>query len=334
MCRTTSEKLIVGALFVVCLALAAWRLANPPLYPRIDILMESAWYDFGLGEYGYARDEFHTILTMDPENVEARRGKQIIDTLGYPRMNLPLDVALSNIQKLLEDSPDDPYQLMTAGMIAYKQRDYDLAYGYLESSLSVEPDLARSLYLIGLIYRDRDQDERALSAFERSHHLHPQYRPSTRALLNQLSRMGYAQRANSVRLELGNIDSWDLLGRLEKARLMIKNGHLKVANSLLGDILERVNRAAASSSLDDAPWEITEVEGAVLGSRAEKVSYVHAISSILNLLRSEDGDTRIDLDYVKEYPGAMNLLNHDISFMESVSGEYEKKLRNVVLPGR
>ena len=92
MIRARAHYSIPFALICVCMSLAVWRLANPPLQPRTDVWLESGWFDLGLGGLGDSRDAFHAILTMNPSHEEANRGKEIIDTLGYPQLTLPNEV--------------------------------------------------------------------------------------------------------------------------------------------------------------------------------------------------------------------------------------------------
>ena len=318
-----TRKIVPLLLLIICVTTAGWRLMNPPLYPRVATWVAYGWDELGDGEYGVARDWFHAVLTIDPGNTEAGLGKNMLDVLGYPRMDRPLREARTMIRALIDEMPNEPYQLMIAGEIEYRLGNPDLASDYLDAALAINPTIPWAHYYKGLIHLRNGERPKAIAALKRSVVLNSGRRRVVVDLAHLMWREGDYAGALGYYPEIiaTNVREEDLKEYFDEARLLLLVGELNDAQSRFISIRDKYTLASGDPNPEfSRVWQSIDLPGGNLRSAEEKMLYLNAVVTVLDTLLygTEFSDDTVIAE-VAGFPRAARLLANDIEAIADVS---------------
>lgn len=93
--------------------------------------------------------------------------------------------AKKNLEKLLTLDPDDPFAHSTIAQVYYVLKDYKSAIKHIKIAIDNQPPQANLLFNMGMMYKENNQIQKAIKAFEKGLELEP-YDRRARDVLQQL----------------------------------------------------------------------------------------------------------------------------------------------------
>lgn len=97
-----------------------------------------------------AMKDFERVLLLDKNNIKALKGRATINLVSGKSEQVTRD--LDALEKLI---PGDPFLLYLGGMVAFQQRDLDMAEELLQQLLMKSPGNVRSQLVLGAVYTQK-----------------------------------------------------------------------------------------------------------------------------------------------------------------------------------
>ncbi len=163
--------------------------------------------------------------------------------VGLAALQVGDDVrADARLAQLTQLAPDEPAGWANWGVLALRQRNFDLANERLERARIQAPNNAEIYYLMGLLESSRGNSTATIAAFRKAIELNPKHLWAIYALAGEIERQG-AENSDTEYQNLMQkilaVQSDNLAALLELARITAKRGDSETLNSAISRIANR-----------------------------------------------------------------------------------------------
>ena len=183
--------------------------------------------------------------------------------IGLAALQVGHDVqADSKLGQFTQLAPGEPAGWANWGLLALRQRNFDVASERIERARSLAPDNDDIQYLIGLLESSRGKTPEAIAALRKAVELNPNNLFAVYKLAEELERQGDPQSASEVEKLLQKIlaaQPDNLAALVELSRIAAKSGDAETLKSTVGKISGR-----SSSWPEDVKQQVVPVEQAAL----------------------------------------------------------------------
>lgn len=219
--------------------------------------------------------------------------------IGLAALQVGNDVrADSELGSLTRLAPGEPAGWANWGVLALRQRNYDIAAQRLQKARDLAPKNDHIEDLLGLLESDRGNSNAAIADLRKAVELNPQNLRAAYQLAEELERQGGANSEAEVQQILKNIlkvQPDNLAAQLELARVLAKQGDHSGLQAVVAQI--------SSHSADWPPevkQQLTELESAVSGSN-DRAAATRTVFLRNTLMRVPE--YRQSLSAIKAAPG-------------------------------
>jgi tetratricopeptide (TPR) repeat protein len=199
--------------------------------PALRDLQNQILQHFDANDYERLEESCEIYLCLDPDNV------QILRILGALLLNTKRpEEAEKHIRHRLSLQPNDPVAHRDLGQALYAQKKLDEAKGHYETAYRIDETVPGVFHGLGLIFKEKEQDQDALTAFDRELIRHPTDSAATLALAEILASKDRAFLASLLLKHVSEIDP-----RLAGPRK--RRGEILQAAGFLDDAMEAYRSA-------------------------------------------------------------------------------------------
>jgi Tfp pilus assembly protein PilF len=185
--------------------------------------------------------------------------------VGLAALQVGHDIqADSKLAQMTQSVPGEPAGWANWGVLALRQRNYDVAAERFEKARSLAPENDQISYLIGLLESSRGKQTEAIAALRRAMQLNPQNLIAAYQLAQEVERQGGENSETEVQQLLSqilNAQPRNLAALVELARIAAKRGD---ANELR-DTINRINNESSSWPAE-VKQQLTMVQTAAAGA--------------------------------------------------------------------
>src|SRR5689334_4470005 len=216
--------------------------------------------------------------------------------IGLAALEVGHDVqADSKLAQLTQLAPAEPAGWANWGLLALRQKNFDVAAERLERARSLAPDNSNIYYLIGLLESMRGKSTEAIAALRKSVELDPKNLIATYKLAEEVERAGDEQEFQKLIQQIVSAQPDNLAALIELTRVSAKQGFEGTAKSALAKI-----QGHASNWPPEVQQQVTALEQAMnsgdLRTAATRTSFLRNV-----LVRVPE--YRRDLAAIKPPPG-------------------------------
>ncbi len=183
--------------------------------------------------------------------------------IGLAALQVGHDVqADSKLAQFTQLAPGEPAGWANWGLLALRQRNFDVANERLERARNLAPDNSQIQYLIGLLESSRGKTPEAIAALRKAIELDANNLFAVYKLAEEVETQGDEQSATEVQNLLQKIltaQPDNLAGLVELSRIAAKRGDAETLKSTVGKISGR-----SSSWPEDVKQQVVPVEQAAL----------------------------------------------------------------------
>jgi tetratricopeptide (TPR) repeat protein len=183
--------------------------------------------------------------------------------IGLAALQVGHDVqADSKLAQFTQLAPAEPAGWANWGLLALRQRNYDVASERLERARSLAPDNSNIQYLIGLLESSRGKTPEAIAALRKAIELDPNNLFAVYKLAEELERQGDEQSATEVQNLLQKILAGqpdNLAALVELSRIAAKRGDAETLKTTVAKISNR-----SSAWPQEVQEQVAPVESATL----------------------------------------------------------------------
>ena len=187
--------------------------------------------------------------------------------IGLAALEVGHDVeADSKLAQLTQLAPGEPAGWANWGLLALRQKNFDVAAERLERARSLAPDNSNIYYLVGLLESMRGKSPEAIAALRKSVELDPKNLIATYKLAEEVERAGDEQEFQKLVQQIVTAQPDNLAALIELTRISAKLGFQGTLNSAIAKIaarssawppavqeqLKALQQAAASGDLRNA----------------------------------------------------------------------------------
>ncbi|MDH3469022.1 MAG: hypothetical protein OES26_24585 [Gammaproteobacteria bacterium] len=266
-----SLRVVTFALWLAfALLLAFWRLANPPVSPRLNAYTESGNRFLDQGHHLKALEMFRRALTLDATNQEAGYG-YLKASLSVATSDTSIDTRKERLVGLLAAHPDDPHLVSSLAALALMDNDIREAIVLYERAVYFNERLPHVRYGLG-VAQLRNQNWRQAEANLRAA---VTLAPSTRNYRHDLA---------TALIENGKYhEALDLLGTDLKQRPFDTYARLQYAKTLRlmrefersVSILKYLHWTLQHTAVDIRPWRFLMGKDFVyIAPLVDRIAYV------------------------------------------------------------
>jgi Tfp pilus assembly protein PilF len=232
---------------------------------------------------------------------DSKKYKDVISAfyIGLSALQVGDDVhADAKLSELTQLVPDEPSGWANWGILALRQRNYDLASQRLEKSRSLAPKNDQIYNLLGILESQRGNSAAAISDFRRATDLNPQNLRAMYSLAEETERQGGANSDSDFQGLLQKIlaaQPDNLAALLELSRVTAKRGDGEALKSALAQLSSHSTSWPPEAQKQLAAVQ-TELSGNDLRTAATQTTFLRNV-----LMR--DPDYRHSLRIIKAAPG-------------------------------
>src|SRR5690349_1817507 len=201
----------------------------------------------------------------------------------------------SKLAQLTQLAPAEPAGWANWGLLALRQKNFDVAAERLERARSLAPDNSNIYYLIGLLESMRGKSTEAIAALRKSVELDPKNLIATYKLAEEVERAGDEQEFQKLIQQIVSAQPDNLAALVELTRVSAKQGFEGTAKSALAKI-----QGHASNWPPEVQQQVTALEQPMnsgdLRAAATRTSFLRNV-----LVRVPE--YRRDLGAIKPPPG-------------------------------
>ncbi|MHC4662692.1 MAG: tetratricopeptide repeat protein [Planctomycetota bacterium] len=117
---------------------------------------------------------------------------QLVEAYSLTSQN---EKAKQHLAKILEANPDSARAVRALGILYMHQQDYDRAIEHLERAVELDPDHARTYYRLGAAYDNSKMYDQAVKSFRKTISLDPRFAKAYQALGFTYESMGNRESA-------------------------------------------------------------------------------------------------------------------------------------------
>ena len=187
--------------------------------------------------------------------------------IGLAALEVGHDVEADNkLAQLTQLAPGEPAGWANWGLLALRQKNFDVAAERLERARSLAPDNSNIYYLVGLLESMRGKSPEAIAALRKSVELDPKNLIATYKLAEEVERAGDEQEFQKLVQQIVTAQPDNLAALVELTRISAKLGFQGTLNSAIAKIaarssawppevqeqLKALQQAAASGDLRNA----------------------------------------------------------------------------------
>jgi len=205
------------------------------------------------------------------------------------------DAKLSELTRLV---PGEPSGWANWGILALRQRNYDVAAQRLEKSRDVSPENDQIYNLLGILESQRGNSAAALADFRKASELNPENLRAVYSLAEETERQGGANSDSDFQALLQKIlvaQPGNLAALLELSRMAAKRGDGETLKSALTQL-----NSHSSSWPAEAQRQLAAVQTAVSGNDLRAAA---TQTTFLRNVLMRDPDYRHSLRIIKAAPG-------------------------------
>jgi hypothetical protein len=197
--------------------------------------------------------------------------------IGLAALEVGHDVqADSKLAQFTQLAPAEPAGWANWGLLALRQKNFDVAAERLERARSLAPDNSNIYYLVGLLESMRGKTAEAVAALRKSVELDPKNLIATYKLAEEVEREGDEEEFQKLVQQIVTAQPDNLAALVELSRISAKRGYEGTSKSAVAKIAAR-----ASSWPPEVQQQVTALEQAVnsgdLRTAATRTSFLRNV---------------------------------------------------------
>jgi hypothetical protein len=219
--------------------------------------------------------------------------------VGLAALQVGDDVrADGQLQRITQLAPGEPAGWANWGLLALRQRNFDLASQRLEKARALAPQNDHIYYLLGLLESNRGNFTPAIADLRKATEINPKNLRATYLLAEQIERQGAANSETEVQAQIQrllSVQPGNLAALVELARIAAKRGDSETLKSAVAQISSR-----SSNWAPEVQQQVTELQTAASGKDARSAA---TRTIFLRNVLMRVPEFRQDLSAIKSPPG-------------------------------
>ena len=262
--------------------------------------MKRAFAAYGRGQFGEAERLARTIISIEPDHLEALHLVAVIDA-----QQRRLDQALAGCDRVLALRPDHVDALNSRGLVLHQLQRFGEALASYDGALALRPDYAPAHYNRGVTLQQLRRFEQALASYDRALALRPD---DADALSNRGVTLHELQRFDAA------LASYD-------GALAVRPDHAEALNNR-GVTLHQLHRFEAALASYDQALAVRPDYAEALSNRGATLHQLHRFE---DALASHDRALAARPDYAEALSNRGNTLQ-ELHRFEAALASYDRAL--------